>query len=366
MKKCLCVLLSIVANFSIGSAETNHAENYQAKTHYAWTLASEVFASAKPAKSDRSPAAQVAAANAFLATLSAGEKKQVLLSLSDPERQKWTNVPTKASDGGLRLGDLTRPQLEKAVAFLSTVLSENGYLMARNIMLADDLLIKDEKKAKRRGGFGSANFWIAIFGKPSESKEWGVQWDGHHVAVNLTIVGENMTLSPAFIGTQPHKFLLGEEEIIPMENEIAWAIEFMESLNEEQRKKAIIGTKRGRMQAGAGKDGVVPEAKGLPCKDLNQEQYRKLLKLVSLWVDDLPAKPAAARMETLKSQLKEAKFAWYGPYAKESDASYHLVGPEIILEYTGQNLGGDPLDHIHSIYRNPANEYGIQWREEDK
>ncbi|MDB4611260.1 DUF3500 domain-containing protein, partial [Akkermansiaceae bacterium] len=176
-----------------------------AKTHHAWTLASEVFATEKPAQSDRSPKAQVAAAEAFLATLSPDEKKQALLPLNDPERQKWTNVPTKPTDGGIRLGDLTKPQLQKAVAFLSTVLSENGYLMARNIMMADDLLLKNEGQAKRRGGFGSANFWVAIFGTPSTTEPWGVQWDGHHVAVNLSIVGEKMTLSPAFIGTQPHK-----------------------------------------------------------------------------------------------------------------------------------------------------------------
>jgi len=335
-----------------------------AKTHKAWTLASEVFASAKPAESDRSPKAQVAAAEAFIATLSEAEKKQALLPLNDPERQKWTNVPTKANDGGIRLGDLTKPQLESACAFLSTVLSEKGYLMARNIMLADDLLLKNEKQAKRRGGLGSANYWIAIFGTPSESEPWAVQWDGHHVAINLTIVGEKMTLSPAFIGTQPHKFMLGEEEITPMKNEISWALDFMASLTEEQRAKTIIETTRGRMEAGAGKDGIMPETRGLPCSELTAEQHALLLKLVGLWVDDLPAKPAAARMKELDGQLKKAYFAWYGPFTPGSDASYHLFGPEIIVEYTGQDLGGDPLDHIHSIYRNPTNEYGAQWMKE--
>lgn len=345
---------SILVSFLLASTSL-------AKTHHAWTLASEVFATEKPAQSDRSPKAQVAAAEAFLATLSPEEKKQALLPLNDPERQKWTNVPTKPTDGGIRLGDLTKPQLQKAVAFLSTVLSEKGYLKARNIMMADDLLIKNEGRAKRRGGFGSANFWIAIFGTPSETKPWGVQWDGHHVAVNLAIVGEKMTLSPAFIGTQPHKFMLGDQEIIPMENEIAWAIKFMESLDKEQRAKAIITNKRGRMQAGAGKDGVIPKAKGLPCSELTPAQHAQLLKFIGLWVDDLPAKPAKARMAELDAQLKKAHFAWHGPFTAGSDASYHLIGPEIIVEYNGQDLGGNPLDHIHSIYRNPANEYGARW-----
>jgi hypothetical protein len=26
-----------------------------------------------------------------------------------------------------------------------------------------------------------------------------------------------------------------------------------------------------------------------------------------------------------------------------------------------QNLGGDPTQHLHTIYRDPANEYGRKW-----
>ena len=332
-----------------------------AKTHHAWTLTSEVFASAEPAESDRSAKSQVAAANAFISTLSADEKKQLLLPLTHPERQKWTNIPARGDDGGLRLGDLTKVQLESGVAFLSTVLSEKGYLTARNIMLADDLLLNSKERAERRGGFGSANYWIAIFGTPSETEPWGVQWDGHHVAINLTIVGDKMTTSPAFIGTQPHKFHLGEEEITPMENEKAFALEFMKSLDDAQRAKAIVSDQRSYVKAGAGRDGVMPETKGLACSELTDTQYAGLLKLVGLWVHGLPAKPAQARMEELKAQLKKAHFAWYGPFAPGCDASYHIIGPEVIVEYAGQDLGGNPLDHVHSIYRNPKNEYGALW-----
>ncbi|MBL6921884.1 MAG: DUF3500 domain-containing protein [Akkermansiaceae bacterium] len=331
------------------------------KTHKAWTLASEVFAAVKPAESDRSPKARVAAANALIATLSADEKKQLLLPFDDPEKQKWTNVPTKADDGGLRLGDLKKPQLEAACAFLSTVMSESGYLKSRNIMMADDLLIRNEARAVKRGGFGSANFWIAIFGTPSETEPWGVQWDGHHVAVNLTMVGDKMTNSPSFIGTQPHVFYLGKEEIAPMENEIAYAYEFMKSLDEKQRKQAVVAAKRGRMQAGPGRDGVTPEGKGLKCDSLTKAQHAILLKLAGLWVADLPATAAKVRMKEIDAHLKQAHFAWHGPFVPGSDASYHIMAPELIIEYTGQDLGGDPLDHIHSIYRNPKNEYGAKW-----
>jgi hypothetical protein len=352
MRIFLCISLLVLA--MVGAVRA-------AETHKAWTLASEVFASAKPAETDHSPKAMVAAAESFLAKLTDDQRKQVLLAKDDPERREWTNVPPAGDVGGLRLGDLNKEQLESACAFLSTVMSRSGYLKSRNIMLADDLLLRSRKQAEQRGGFGSANYWIAIFGKPSESEPWGVQWDGHHVAINLTIVGEKITMSPSFIGTQPHRFMLGDEEIAPMMEETAGAYAFIGSLNERQRKEAIQGAKRGRMVAGPGKDGMKPKLLGTSCKNLSPDQRGKLMKLISLWVNDLPKAAAAARLKEIEAQLDETVFAWNGPYDLGSDMSYHLSGPGVIIEYAGQDLGGDPLDHLHSIYRDPANEYGVKW-----
>ena len=59
--------------------------------------------------------------------------------------------------------------------------------------------------------------------------------------------------------------------------------------------------------------------------------------------------------------LVPTSFAWRGPYDPGSDASYHLYGPNLIIEFAGQDLGGDPAEHLHSIYRDPTNEYGAQW-----
>ena len=227
-------------------------------------------------------------------------------------------------------------------------------------MLADDLLLKDKEQAEARGGFGSANYWLAIFGEPSESKTWAVQGDGHHVAVNITIQGEKMTVSPSFIGTQPHKFTLGKEEIVPMKNEVAWAFDFVNSLDNKQRASAVQSDRRGRMQAGAGKDGFKPDPRGLNCKDLTEAQRKGLMKLVSVWVHDMPKAAAETRLEEIESQLNKAFFAWNGPYKPGSDASYHLFGPNVIIEYCGQDLGGNPHDHLHSIYRDPTNEYGAK------
>jgi hypothetical protein len=37
---------------------------------------------------------------------------------------------------------------------------------------------------------------------------------------------------------------------------------------------------------------------------------------------------------------------------------YRIQGPNLVIEYSPQSLGGDPSMHIHTIYRDPTNDYG--------
>ncbi len=326
-----------------------------------WTVAQEVVATHRPEVSERTPAARAAAAKALLEALTDEQRKQTVFPLESDERTQWTNVPPSGDEGGLRLGDASREVIEKALDLLATSLSEQGYLKTRNILLADDDLLQDQAQADRRGGFGSANYWLLLFGQPSESEPWGLQFDGHHLAINLTMVGEKMSCSPAFIGTQPRAIQLDGKEIIVMENEPAYAFDFVHALSDEQRRDALKDDRRGNLQAGAGRDGFRPDPRGLDCSTLTEEQKEALMKLIAVWVKDLPEGPAAARLSEIEAQLDQTRFAWRGPFEPGSDASYHVYGPGVIIEYAGQDLGGDPAEHLHSIYRNPNNEYGAQW-----
>jgi len=39
-------------------------------------------------------------------------------------------------------------------------------------------------------------------------------------------------------------------------------------------------------------------------------------------------------------------------------AYVRVQGPTVIIEYAPQRLGGDVTMHLHSIYRDPTNDYG--------
>jgi hypothetical protein len=79
---------------------------------------------------------------------------------------------------GLRLGELTKPQRAAALDALAAVLSKEGYQKVIDIMNADDQIIKDKANKMQ---FGTENFYLAVFGKPSATKPWMLQFGGHHL-----------------------------------------------------------------------------------------------------------------------------------------------------------------------------------------
>ena len=73
------------------------------------------------------------------------------------------------------------------------------------------------------------------------------------------------------------------------------------------------------------------------------------------------AKDKARRM---KKDLDQAWFAWSGPTDVEAGSNltayYRVQGPHLVIEYAPQ--GGDPAMHIHTMYRDPTNDYGAKFK----
>ena len=169
-----------------------------------------------------------------------------------------------------------------------------------------------------------------------------------------------MSMSPTFIGTQPREFKLGKDNVVPMASEAPAAFALLKSLDDKQQKIARVGDRRRNIVTAAGKDGFVPAPVGLSGKSLNANQRTALVSLLGEYIGDLPEPFAQQRLKELSSEIDKMSFAWWGPVEEEGDFSYRLQGPSLIIEYAGQDLGGDPHDHLHSMYRDPTNEYGAR------
>ena len=109
---------------------------------------------------------------------------------------------------------------------------------------------------------------------------------------------------------------------------------------------------------GPGHDGKTIQPEGIKASALNPAQQAMLLDVVSEWAGIVNEQAADARMADIKSKIADTWFAWSGPTTNGMPAYYRIQGPTLVIEYAPQPLGGDPTMHIHTIYRDPTNDYG--------
>ena len=95
---------------------------------------------------------------------------------------------------------------------------------------------------------------------------------------------------------------------------------------------------------------------------MNDQQRALLLDVISEWAEIVTDAYAIPRMEEIKSGLNDTYFAWSGPTThqpgKNGSAYYRIQGPKLIIEFSPQGVGGDPTMHVHTMYRDPTNDYG--------
>ncbi|MCA1718108.1 MAG: DUF3500 domain-containing protein, partial [Actinobacteria bacterium] len=251
----------------------------------------------------------VAAAEGFLATLDDAQREQASFDFDDELKSNWTNVPTSDEErNGVSFGDMTEEQRQAAMAILEAGLSEEGYEQTVGTMVADEVL------ASEGGGggsqFGIDRYVVGIFGVPSETDPWMLQFAGHHLVLNLTVAGEDNVLTPSFVGVQPSEFELDDvndlafepasvldgETVRPMGDENDLAFDLMNALDAEQQDQATLDYELSDVVLGPGEDGRVLEPEGIPASEMTADQQTLLLDLVREWVGIVNDEDAAAKM----------------------------------------------------------------------
>ena len=103
------------------------------------------------------------------------------------------------------------------------------------------------------------------------------------------------------------------------------------------------------------------EPEGIKGSNLTEKQREMLLSLASEWTGIMYEAAATAKLEEMKKNIAETWFAWSGPPEKGGAAYFRIHGPTAFIEFAPQRLGGDPTNHLHTIYRDATNEYGAKW-----
>ena len=341
----------------------------------------------------------VSAANTFLATLDEKQRQAVLFSFDDEEqRKRWSNFPTVVVPrGGISLKEMNPTQRSAAMALVASALSPRGFEKVQQIMEGDEVNKTTDQgppgnrgprprngaggpppsgnggppPPSGRGGnrplwngpiFGKDLYYLSILGTPSETHPWMLQFGGHHLALNITIAGERGVLTPTLTGAQPALYTVDGKTVRPLGQESDKALALLNALDENQLKQAILSYRLADLVLGPGQDGKTIQPEGLKASAMNERQRAMLLDVISEWAGIIHESAAAARMTELKADLNDTWFAWSGPITaapgRNITAYYRIQGPHLVIEYAPQELGGDPALHVHTMYRDPTNDYG--------
>jgi hypothetical protein len=317
----------------------------------------------------------VAAANSFLSTLADADRAKGMFDFNSSQKTTgWSNLPSGIFERhGWRLGDLSASQRDAALALVAAALSRDGFQKVTDIMNGDEVLKNagGGRTGGRPGGgaagggrggrggvqFGRDEYYLAFVGTPSTTSPWMIQFGGHHLAINVTLVGSNRVLTPSLPAAQPAKYTLNGQSIRPLGKENDKAFALINALDAAQRSRAILTYQVSDLVLGPGADGKVIQPEGIPASALDDRQQTMLLDLAHEWVGILNDESAAAKMAEIKSSLPRTYFAWSGATTNGGLAYFRIQGPTIVIEYAPQQ--GD-LDHIHTIYRDPTNDYGAK------
>jgi len=189
-----------------------------------------------------------------------------------------------------------------------------------------------------------------------------LQFGGHHLALNITMWGEHGALTPTLTGAQPAVYRSNGKTVRALAQESDKAFALLHALDDAQRKQAILNYRVNDLVLGPGHDGESIQPEGLKAAAMNQQQQRMLLDLISEWAEILHDAYAIPRMAQIKAGIVDTYFAWSGPTAhepgKNGAAYYRIQGPKLVIEFAPQGVGGDPTMHVHTIYRDPTNDYG--------
>ena len=98
----------------------------------------------------------------------------------------WSNFPVSdVPRPGLTLGSLSTAQRDAAMHMIRVLLNSKGYEKVLEIMGSDQALSDSGTPFSS----GIASYTVGIFGQPSLTSPWMLQYGGHHLALNITIAG---------------------------------------------------------------------------------------------------------------------------------------------------------------------------------
>jgi hypothetical protein len=313
-------------------------------------------------------AAMTEAAKSFVASLDDAQRAKTVLAFDNPARLDWHNIP-KPERKGLQVRDMNPEQRQRCHALLQSALSKVGYEKAVRIMALENNLREGEKNLKGSPLRDPERYFLTIFGTPDTKGTWGWSFEGHHFSLNFVVRdGQVVSDTPSFWGANPatvHVFVPGgpQEEVRTLAKEEQLALDLVNSLDDAQRKKAIIAEKAPDDYRAAGQPQPPETApEGLEAKQMTAAQKEILWSLLKTYNNNLAPAVAEGRLAAIEDAgIDRVYFAWAGSTKPGVGHYYRIQGPTFVLELINvqSDPQGNPANHIHSVWRNVRGDFGV-------
>jgi hypothetical protein len=299
------------------------------------------------------------AAKGFLAALGPEQKTRACFPVDGDAWRRWSNIHPFIMRHGVSLDEMSEPQRKLALALVQESLSHDGFRTARDVMKLNELV---RVLTGSHDEYGEWLYWMSLMGAPSPADPWGWQIDGHHLIVNCFVLGDQVVMTPMFMGSEPVTFPNGARAF---DDEERQGLALIRALTDGERRRAILSaTLPGEAFTAAFRDNFEMRHEGLRYGELSTAQQALLSAIVSLYVGRIRPGHADVRMDEVKRHLADTHFAWMGGTDATSPFYYRVHSPVLLIEFDHQR--GIVFDndtpsrhHIHTVVRTPnGNDYG--------
>src|SRR5215813_3252012 len=219
------------------------------------------------------------AGRAFVDCLSEPQRERALFPLESDVWRRWSNIHPYLMRHGVSLDELSQAQRDRALVLLRESLSAHGFKTARDVMRLNELV---RAITGSQSEYGEWLYWVSVMGTPSFDGPWGWQIDGHHLIVNCFVLGDQVVMTPMFMGSEPVAVATGPyagTRVFQAEEEQGLAL--VQALTPAQRQHTVIA-KDLPMEAftAAFRDNLTLKYEGLPFGELSGVQQEQLVRLV--------------------------------------------------------------------------------------
>ncbi len=292
----------------------------------------------------------------LLAALPEAQRSAACLPWTHPCRTQWASGPRERTVG-VRWSELTATARPLVDHVLSVIHSPYGQRRIWGIRSLESILGRLEGGRPHRD---PDRYWLSVFGDPA-SDRCSFRFEGHHLSVNATLVGDRVRATPLFRATNPACVPADDARagwrVLDLEEDTARA--WANALSPASRALATLptppaGDTRTGIRPLLALDDVAPES--VPLAALTIAERTAVLTAVDAWLDHLaPTLAAGLRTRNLN---RSPTVCWQGDAAPGGAHAWRFTAGDVLIDVAqAQNAG----NHIHAVVREYTGDFAECW-----